>query len=362
MVFAHIERKKIIEYQPDIHNAEVSKALGKRWKELDNVAKEPYVQEAERLRLLHMQEYPDYKYRPRKKPQKSVNPSPASVNSGPRLAPSGTLLAVPTGKRVKKSSSGENNNNNNNNNDTLRVTIDESFRKQFALNQPIALIPITEVTPTTPTKPSSVSPSVSSSYSPTSSTTSSASSSPPQNVPPSPISPEPQIDSSTSLYHQEIEFQQQQQQQISAGNAATCFDVCQQTSFPQFSPYEAQFFVPQQNFGVNNYCAFHQYDQQFNSSPTPTTTNNTGNFTAEEEEDRRQQQQQQQQQSFNNQHVQQQQQLQQQQFNGNGLSDLDILSDLIDDEFPSQTSSPSIHYPMISSYLCQDEEKLMMNA
>ena len=52
MVFSHIERKKIIEIQPDIHNAEVSKALGRRWKELNNEGKEPYVQEAERLRLL----------------------------------------------------------------------------------------------------------------------------------------------------------------------------------------------------------------------------------------------------------------------------------------------------------------------
>ena len=67
MVFSHIERKKIIEYQPDIHNAEVSKALGRRWKELTEDDRGPYIQEAERLRLLHLKEYPDYKYQPRKK-------------------------------------------------------------------------------------------------------------------------------------------------------------------------------------------------------------------------------------------------------------------------------------------------------
>ncbi|CAB4065589.1 SOX4 [Lepeophtheirus salmonis] len=71
MVFSHIERKKIIEFQPDIHNAEVSKALGRRWKELSKDEKEPFIQEAERLRLLHMREYPDYKYRPKKKTVKS---------------------------------------------------------------------------------------------------------------------------------------------------------------------------------------------------------------------------------------------------------------------------------------------------
>jgi hypothetical protein len=67
MVWSQIERRKIIEIQPDIHNAEISKALGKRWKTLTEEERGPYVQEAERLKLLHMQEYPDYRYRPRKK-------------------------------------------------------------------------------------------------------------------------------------------------------------------------------------------------------------------------------------------------------------------------------------------------------
>jgi len=67
MVFSHIERKKIVELNPDIHNAEISKQLGKRWKALDDEARKPFVEEADRLRQLHQKEYPDYKYRPRKK-------------------------------------------------------------------------------------------------------------------------------------------------------------------------------------------------------------------------------------------------------------------------------------------------------
>ena len=67
MVFSHYKRKEIIEIQPDIHNAEISKRLGKQWKELNETEKEPYIQEAERLRLLHLQEYPGYKYQPKKK-------------------------------------------------------------------------------------------------------------------------------------------------------------------------------------------------------------------------------------------------------------------------------------------------------
>jgi transcription factor SOX4/11/12 (SOX group C) len=67
MVYSHYERKKIIEVQPDIHNAEISKRLGKKWKELAEHDKQQYIMEAERLRRLHQQEYPGYKYQPKKK-------------------------------------------------------------------------------------------------------------------------------------------------------------------------------------------------------------------------------------------------------------------------------------------------------
>jgi len=69
MVFSQIERRKISEVQPDLHNAEISKQLGARWKRLTDADRRPYIQEAERLHDLHFQEYPDYKYRPRKKPK-----------------------------------------------------------------------------------------------------------------------------------------------------------------------------------------------------------------------------------------------------------------------------------------------------
>ena len=55
MVWSQIERRKICEIQPDMHNAEISKRLGKRWKTLSDDERHPYIEEAERLRLLHMQ-------------------------------------------------------------------------------------------------------------------------------------------------------------------------------------------------------------------------------------------------------------------------------------------------------------------
>ncbi|KAF6217151.1 hypothetical protein GE061_001505 [Apolygus lucorum] len=71
MVWSQIERRKICEKQPDMHNAEISKHLGKVWKTLSEEERKPFIEEADRLRLMHLQQYPDYKYRPRKKVLKS---------------------------------------------------------------------------------------------------------------------------------------------------------------------------------------------------------------------------------------------------------------------------------------------------
>ena len=67
MVWSQHERRKINEINPDAHNADISKQLGKVWRTLTDAQKAPWVREADRLRKLHMLEYPDYKYRPRKR-------------------------------------------------------------------------------------------------------------------------------------------------------------------------------------------------------------------------------------------------------------------------------------------------------
>lgn len=78
MVWAQLERRKMNLEYPDMHNAEISRRLGKLWRLLSETEKQPYVDESERLRIQHMQQYPDYKYRPRKKATKKGS-KPASA-------------------------------------------------------------------------------------------------------------------------------------------------------------------------------------------------------------------------------------------------------------------------------------------
>ncbi|XP_060100129.1 transcription factor SOX-4 [Heteronotia binoei] len=112
MVWSQIERRKIMEQSPDMHNAEISKRLGKRWKLLKDSDKIPFIREAERLRLKHMADYPDYKYRPRKKVKSGTNSGkPGEKSSGgshaaPAAAANSSKLALKKGSAAKLSPSG----------------------------------------------------------------------------------------------------------------------------------------------------------------------------------------------------------------------------------------------------------------
>ena len=95
MVWSQLERRKIIEVTPDKHNAEISKELGRRWKLLSEDLRQPYIDEAERLRILHQKEYPDYKYKPRKKAKTSSSstPTPTSSPSLSALSPQSRTIS-----------------------------------------------------------------------------------------------------------------------------------------------------------------------------------------------------------------------------------------------------------------------------
>ncbi|XP_046365064.1 transcription factor SOX-11-like [Haliotis rufescens] len=140
MVWSQIERRKISEVSPEMHNAEISKRLGKRWKTLSDEERQPYIEEAERLRVLHMQEYPDYKYRPRKK----AKPTTGKVEHGKVTKPSPKNSRADKSKKTAKAvahlsvaSTNSESAVNSSNKLKLKLTIDRKFKESIKASKQV---------------------------------------------------------------------------------------------------------------------------------------------------------------------------------------------------------------------------------
>ena len=94
MVWSRGKRKQIAQVNPKMHNSDISKKLGEQWKILTPEEKEPFIAEAKRLQAVHIQEHPDYKYKPKRRKPRTLKKEPQGIAMyGPYGATS--IMTVP---------------------------------------------------------------------------------------------------------------------------------------------------------------------------------------------------------------------------------------------------------------------------
>lgn len=99
MVWSQIQRRDMATENPSLHNAEISKRLGKLWNLLGEEDKKPFHDMAEKLKIQHMIDHPDYKYRPRKRDRNAAKHESHEQHRHSKKARSSTQSRSASSKR-----------------------------------------------------------------------------------------------------------------------------------------------------------------------------------------------------------------------------------------------------------------------
>ncbi|NXK90919.1 SOX30 factor, partial [Formicarius rufipectus] len=94
MVWARIHRAAVAKANPGANNAEISVQLGLEWNKLTEEQKQPYYEEANKIKLRHREEFPGWVYQPNKK--KCFPPPGSAVFCG---TSQNTIATSPAGTR-----------------------------------------------------------------------------------------------------------------------------------------------------------------------------------------------------------------------------------------------------------------------
>ncbi|CAH8678202.1 unnamed protein product [Schistosoma rodhaini] len=121
MIFAQYLRRIILHWFPDAPNAHISQRVGQLWRKLDLKMRDKYMDEAFRLQQLHAIEFPDYKYKPKKR-ARNVNSDDNKIETDERVPKSEVVIPI-----ISKSMTSNNNNNSKMHHENVTFPVDQNF-------------------------------------------------------------------------------------------------------------------------------------------------------------------------------------------------------------------------------------------